>query len=112
MDTPIACILSADEMPARLREIAALGREALLSVDRDGPVALLRFAGGPRVARRLDAIVAAESRCCEFLSFERTDDGDGFVLRIAAPPGGAFMVDALVAAFESRLGQSFPGGLA
>jgi hypothetical protein len=110
MDTPIACTLSADEMPARLREIAALAREALVSVERDGPVAVLRFAGGRGVARRLDAIVAAELRCCAFLSFERTDDGDGFVLRIAAPPGGAFMVDALAAAFEGRLGEALTGG--
>ena len=91
-------------MPGRLREIAALGREALVSVEPDGPVAILRFAADPRVARRLDAIVAAESRCCAFLSFERTEDADGSVLRIAAPPDGAFMVDALVAAFEGRLG--------
>ena len=104
MEIPIACALSADEMPARLREIAALGRTALVAVERDGPTAVLRFAHGDGVARRLDAIAAAESRCCAFLAFERTDDGDGHVLRIAAPPDGAFMVDALVAAFQGRLG--------
>jgi hypothetical protein len=112
METPIACALSADEMPGRMREIAALGREALGSVERDGPVAILRFGRGPDVARRLDAIVAGESRCCAFLSLERTEDADGSVLRIAAPPDGSFMVDALVAAFEGRLGESFLGGSA
>ena len=104
METPIACALSADEMPGRLREIAALGREALVAVEWAGPTATLRFAPGDGVAPRLDAIVAAESRCCAFLTFERTDDGDAHVLRIAAPPAGAFMVDELVAAFEGRLG--------
>lgn len=94
------CTLSADEMPARLREIAALGREALVAVDRAAPAATLRFRGGDDVASRLDAIVAAESRCCAFLSFERTADGATQVLRIAAPDGGRVMVDALVEAFD------------
>jgi hypothetical protein len=97
--TPIACTLGPAEMPGRLREIAALGREALAAVERAGPTATLRFAGGDDVARRLDAIVAAESRCCAFLAFDRTGDGGGQVLRIAAPAEGAFMLDELVAAF-------------
>jgi hypothetical protein len=86
-------------MPGRLREIAALGREALVGVERAGPTATLRFAGDEEVARRLDVIVAAESRCCAFLTFERTDEEGAHVVRIAAPEDGAFMVDALVAAF-------------
>jgi hypothetical protein len=97
--TPIACTLAPADMPGRLREIAALGREALARVEQDGATATLRFAGGADVARRLDAVVAAESHCCAFLSFERTDHGNAHVLRIAAPEDGAFMVDALVAAF-------------
>ena len=96
---PIACTLSADEMPARLREIAALGADALVAVERTGPAATLRFARGDGVAQRLDAIVAAESTCCAFLSFERTDEPGAHVVRIAAPEDGAFMVDELVAAF-------------
>jgi hypothetical protein len=97
--THIACTLGPAEMPGRLREIAALGREALVAVERAGATATLRFAPDDGVARRLDAIVAAEARCCAFLTFERAGNGDAHVLRIAAPEEGAFMVDALVAAF-------------
>jgi hypothetical protein len=96
---PIACTLAPRDMPGRLREIAALGRDALVAVERAGPTATLRFAGGADVARRLDAIVAAESRCCAFLVFDRTGDDGGEVLRIAAPAEGAVVLDGLVAAF-------------
>ncbi|HEX2105463.1 MAG TPA: hypothetical protein VHF51_17550 [Solirubrobacteraceae bacterium] len=97
--TPIACTLAPADMPGRLREIAALGREALAAVEHDGPSATLRFARRDGIADRLDAVVAAESRCCAFLTFERTDEPGAHVLRIAAPDDGAFMVDVLVAAF-------------
>jgi hypothetical protein len=96
---PIACAIAPADMPARMRLIAALGRDALVRVETTATTATLRFARGDGVARRLDAIVDAESRCCAFMSFERTDDDDGHVLRITAPADGAFMVHTLAAAF-------------
>ena len=96
---PIACTLAPAEMPARMREIVSLGRDALVHVETTATTATLRFAGDDAVARRLDAVVAAESRCCAFLSFERSGDDEGHLLRIAAPAEGAFTLHALVAAF-------------
>jgi hypothetical protein len=97
---PIACTLDPADMPARLREIAALGRDALLGVSGAGPAAAtLRFARIEGAGARLDAIAAAEAHCCAFLMFERRDEEGAHVLRITAPEEGAFMVDELVAAF-------------
>ena len=58
-ETPIACSLSSDELPARLAELGAIGRDALLSVSPDGA---LRFRADPGIRARLEAVIAAESR--------------------------------------------------
>ena len=95
-ETPIACSLSAEELPARLAEIRAIGADALLAVD--GPGAL-RFRNDEVTRRRLEAIVAAESECCAFLAFELKAVGDEFELRVTAPEGAEALADDLVQAF-------------
>jgi hypothetical protein len=62
-DTPlaIACSLSAAEMPARLAEIGALGREAMTGAEISEGRATLRFAVGAGVRHRLDAGVESFS---------------------------------------------------
>jgi hypothetical protein len=102
-EIPIACSLSAAELPARLGEMRAIGRDALLSVDRDGA---MHFRAGKATRQRLEAVVAAESRCCAFLSFDLRDDGDELVLSIAGPPGAEALaldlVDAFAGSAETR----------
>jgi hypothetical protein len=95
-DTPIACSLSAEELPARLAEIRALGADAL--VRADGPGAL-RFRNDDPTRRRLEKIVAAESECCGFLAFELKAVGDEIELRISAPKGAEALADDLAQAF-------------
>jgi hypothetical protein len=96
-DTPIACSLSAEELPARLAEIQALGADALLRVD--GPGAL-RFRNDDPTRRRLEKIVAAESECCDFLAFELKAVGDEIELCIITGPEGAeALADDLAQAF-------------
>jgi hypothetical protein len=97
-DLPIACSLGASQLPERLAEIAALSRDSFLADGPDG----LRFRGDEGTRTRLDALVAAESECCSFLSFDvRTDEGD-LVLSIAAPPDAQGVADALIDAFAGR----------
>jgi len=95
-ETPIACSLSAEELPARLAEIRAIGAAALLGVD--GPGAL-RFRNDEATRRRLEAIVAAESECCSFLVFDLKSHGDELELRVTAPDGAEALADDLVQAF-------------
>jgi hypothetical protein len=95
-ETPIACSLSAEELPARVAEIRAIGADALLGVD--GPGAL-RFRNNEATRGRLEAIVAAESECCGFLAFELKAVGDELELRITGPEGAEALADDLAQAF-------------
>lgn len=95
-ETPIACSLSAEELPKRLREMRDIGRDALRSVDRDGA---MRFRAGRATRDRLEAVIAAESACCAFLSFDLRDDGDDLVLSIAGPSTAEPLARDLVHAF-------------
>ena len=97
---PIACTLDAAEAPEREREIRSLGSDGLLSVDRRERSVTLRFRPDPAVRDRVEAIAAAERRCCSFLAFELTSDDEATVLTIAAPEGGEPLMRALASMFE------------
>jgi hypothetical protein len=98
-ELPVACSLSAGELPQRLQTMAALGRDALLDSRTHGPRAQLRFAAGAGVRERLDAIVAAESDCCAFLAMHVTDEPDTVVLTLQAPDDAEVALAELVDAF-------------
>jgi hypothetical protein len=98
-DLPIACSLSAAELPQRLADMAAIGRADLLSSHAAGGRALLRFRRGPDTRRRLEAIVAAEAECCAFLTMELGETADAVELGIGAPDGAEPVLDDIVAAF-------------
>lgn len=95
---PIACSLGADELPVRLAEIGTLGKDALLSVSPEGA---LRFRRDEATRARLEAIIAAESQCCSFLSFDLQETADELVLRITAPEGAEPLAADLVNAFAA-----------
>jgi hypothetical protein len=95
-EAPIACSLSADELPKRLAEMRGIGMDALLSVDANGA---MRFRADPETRQRLEAVIAAESSCCAFLSFHLRDERDELVLSIAAPEGAEPLARALLDAF-------------
>ncbi len=98
-DLPIACSLSAAELPARLATMTALGRDALLDVRMCDAGARLRFARNAEVRGRVDAVVAAESRCCAFLAMTVTEDAGAIALEIEAPDGAEPVLRDLVDAF-------------
>lgn len=95
-EIPMACKLSAGELSGRLAQIRALGRDALLGVGVDGS---LRFRPGEATHRRLEAIVAAESLCCPFLSFDLRDCEGAIILSVGAPEGGEALARELRDAF-------------
>jgi hypothetical protein len=97
-ELPIACSLSASELPERLAEMADLGRAALIDAERSGTHATLRFRHGDDTRERLAAIVAAEARCCAFLDMT-LHDGDALVLTISGPADAGPVLDELVSAF-------------
>lgn len=107
-ELPIACSLSAAELPARLAEIAAVGRASLLETQASGRHARLRFAPEPGVRERLGAIVAAESECCAFLTMRLADEPGATTLTIEGPEGAEPVLAELVQAFAARTGAQHP----
>jgi hypothetical protein len=103
---PIACSLTADELPARLAEIRAVGEGSLVGSEIEGPVARLRFRADDELRSRLTAVVEAEARCCAFLEFDLSDHGREQLLVIRAPEGaGAEQVmRELAEAFQADAG--------
>ncbi len=100
VDLPIACTLSAEQLSARVAEIAALGRDALIETDENLTV---RLRNDPETRARLAAIIAAESKCCAFLGFDVSESHDELRLTISAPAGGEQVARELVAAFSGRM---------
>lgn len=100
-DLPIACTLTAAEMPKRLAEMHAIGQSALLSSDLTPGEAVLRFAPDGTSQARLQAVIAAESHCCAFLAMTLTERDDAVVLRITAPDGAQPVLAELVEAFTA-----------
>src|SRR4051812_12277489 len=98
-ELPIACSLSAAELPARLAAMNELGRSALVGVERTKTTAVLRFRSGGETSERPAAIVTAEARCCAFLDMTVSETGDALALTISAPPAAGPVLDELVAAF-------------
>jgi hypothetical protein len=100
-ELPIACTLSAAEMPARLEEISALG-DRLLSRHDDGRRVILRFRGDGDTRGRLEALVAAEARCCAFLELTLSEDDEAISLTILAPEGAEEALGEFAVAFARR----------
>jgi hypothetical protein len=98
-ELPIACSLSATELPARLALMAELGRDAA-GVERSGTRATLRFAAGPSVRERVERFVVAESACCAFLAMQVRDEPDSVLLDIGAPDDAEPVLKELVDAFR------------
>lgn len=97
----IACTLGPDDMPAREAEIRALGREALLAVERSEARATLSFRRDPAIRARIERIVALESECCAFIDFELSDTGNALVLTLQTPNGGEPALHILVELFSA-----------
>jgi hypothetical protein len=98
--TPIACSLGASDLRQRLNEIAEVGADSLIERSADGARHLLRFRSDPDTRRRLDAIVAAEAKCCSFLGLSLAEEGGELVLSISASQDGQPLADELAAAFS------------
>src|SRR5437773_7881716 len=84
-ELPIACSLSATELPERLAQMSDLGRAALLDVEQSGTQAVMYFRRGAGASAQLAALVVAETRCCAFLDMPLRDDGDLLALNLHPP---------------------------
>lgn len=95
MDQPIACSLSATDLAARKRDIAAIGRDALRSRTPVDGGARLTFAATDTVERQLRAVIAAEAECCSFLDFDLRRDDDALQLVVTGPAEAQPIIEEL-----------------
>jgi MerR family transcriptional regulator, copper efflux regulator len=91
----VACTLEAEALPDRL---AAWRHVAAAAVGRSTtPDGATRVELGPDVAvGELAELVAAEQRCCAFLSFTLAFGPEGTVLEVRAPADAAEVVEQLL----------------
>jgi hypothetical protein len=97
-DIPIACTLQPAEMRERAASIDALLDDALLAQHEIDGGLRSSFRVAPDVEQRLHDLVAAESRCCAFLSFASGRDRDTLWLDITGAPEARPVIDQFFAA--------------
>ena len=92
----IACSLDGAEAAQRGDDIGALARASLISRSRTAEGLLFVFA--KEAEERVRWLVAAESQCCPFLSFEIASEDETVKLKIRGPRDAAPVLDSLYAA--------------
>jgi MerR family copper efflux transcriptional regulator len=91
---PLACTLTAGEQRSRRAWIDDLSQRLVARTQTpDG--AVLRFRADADTERQLEALVAAEARCCPFLAFGVTANGDALELRVRGPAEARPIIDDL-----------------
>jgi hypothetical protein len=94
---PIACTLSAAGMSARQSLIDALSADGLLDRKPTDDGVRVRLRDTPDIERRTRELVAAEARCCAFLTFDLRRVEGALVLDIAGPPEARPVIDMFFA---------------
>ena len=96
---PPSCSLAPGELERRLEAIAAIGADGLTGRGMEDGRNVVRFRAEPETRRRLEGLVAAESKCCSFLDLELREEQGELLLSIDAPADARTVADGLAAAF-------------
>ena len=95
-----ACTLPTPERPLRLAEFDRLFGETVRRVARLDGAVRLHLVGGPGLLGRVHDLVARESQCCSFFSFDVQGTDEELDLVVAAPPERADILAGLAARAE------------
>jgi MerR family copper efflux transcriptional regulator len=85
-ELPVACTLGPDDGAARMDRWQRLADTATPSARRAEHQLEVRYQPGPGVREELQALAAAEAKCCSFVAWAVTQDGDHPVLHVTADP--------------------------
>lgn len=96
---PVACTLSAGDGAERMRRWEALARAGHATLERDGHRLTVAYRAAPGVGDELEALAAAERRCCAFVSWTVSHEPDRLVLTVAADPARPAEIDAVTPLF-------------
>lgn len=94
---PIACTLSPAAMSDRRSFIAALAADGLIAREPTDSGLRMRLSGTADVERRVRELIAAESSCCSFLTFELERLDAELVLDISGPEDARPVIDLFFA---------------
>ena len=95
---PDACSLPIDERPRRAAEFGDLFATSLLAVERPSALTThFRLAAGPRVAEDVADLVARETQCCSFFTFDLVPDEDSLLLKVSVPASQVAVLDGMTA---------------
>ncbi len=81
-----------------MRRWKQLGERATPTARRTGGELEVRFQPGPGVQEELEALTAAEAKCCEFVTWVLLDGGQP-VLRVTAPEDRPEDIESIAIAF-------------
>ena len=96
-DLPIACTLTPDAMTDRMAFIDALTTDALVERERIEDGVRVRLRDAPGVEGRVRELIAAESKCCAFLTLELERADGELVLDITGPSEARPVIDEFFA---------------
>lgn len=91
--TPV-CTLAPDDLTERITAWHSLTARALHRTASPGRV-VATYANDADTAALLDRLVAAESECCPFLTFDVRAHGDTITVELRHPPEFAAMLGAM-----------------
>lgn len=97
-ELPIACTLDAGAAADRLGRWEALSERAGRTVRREADRIVAAYPAGTAAREELDALVAAERRCCAFARWEIVSDDGHLLLNIIATARGLDAITSLIAA--------------
>ena len=92
-ETPIACTLSPDGLQARLALIETLAADGMIDRTPTAAGLRVRLRDTPEIEQRTRELVAAESRCCAFLTFDVARHDGHLVLSISGPEDARPVID-------------------
>ena len=94
---PLACSLSGKELRERGDWLERLGRHVVRREPRPGGM-VVRFRREAGVEEELRELVAAEARCCPFLTLSVRAEGDLLELDVSGPPDAQGIVEEMFGA--------------
>jgi hypothetical protein len=98
---PASCTLPSEQQPLRVAEFDDLFRDCVIRVDRAAPTSLrLTLNPGDEVAARVRDLVARETQCCSFFTFDLSPAPHGLHVQVQVPPEQIAVLDAFTARAE------------
>ena len=105
MRVPIACTLTANQLPDRVEEWRSFLGAQVTAVEREAGAARLRLAEGDDVLAAAADLAQREKQCCAFFEFAIALDGEYRWLTVSVPDDAAPVLDELLTLLPPALAR-------